>query len=308
MYQQGYFHISLQQMYYFIEVTDCRSFSIAARNLYTTQSTLSKSISALEQTLDVQLFIRNNKRLLLTKAGEHFYEKWKKILMDMEQSINECRILQGGHSHSLSIGVLDTHKTEDFLQPILLQFRQKYPEITITVHASSAQDVRKQLFNDSLDLIFTVLYDIEQLDPKEFQTFLIDECPHNVCMLKSNPLSKKEYLELEDLKNSRFVIVSPMYVPTYSGMIEDLFAGTGIQPCFFKHTNSANALPYNLLDDSDVFICDRHYKDYGNPSFVFRPVIHTKSGIIATWKQNNKNTALEFLINEIRLYCKSFYL
>ena len=53
MYQQNYLHISMQQIYYFIEVMECCSFSIAAQNLYTTQSTLSKSVSALEQTLDV---------------------------------------------------------------------------------------------------------------------------------------------------------------------------------------------------------------------------------------------------------------
>ena len=214
----------------------------------------------------------------------------------MEDSINEARTLQGGHSHSLSIGILDTYKTENFLQPLLLDFHKMHPEISLSVYTGSAQDVRRQLFNDSLDLIFTIRYDIEQLDPKEFQSLLVDECPHNICMLKTNPLAEKEYLEIGDLKDSRFVIVSPMYVPTYSSMIEDLFAGSGIQPHFFKHVANATALPYNLEDASDVFICDRNYREYGNPAYVFRPIIHSKSGVIAAWKKNNKKKTLKYLI------------
>ena len=300
MYPQDYLHINMQQIYYFTEVMECRSFSIAAQNLYTTQSTLSKSVSSLEQTLDVQLFIRNYRRLIPTEAANHLYRNWKKMLTDLESSVNECRLLQGGHAHSLSIGVLDTHKTENFLQPLLLHFRQEHPDISLSVHAGSAQDVRRQLFNDSLDLIFTVLYDMEQLNPDEFQTFLVNECPHNVCMLRTNPLAEREYLEITDLKDSHFVIVSPMYVPTYTGMIEDLCSRSGFQPHISRYTASASALPYNLLDDTDIFICDRNYKDYGNPAYAFRPVIHSKSGIVAAWKKNNKKKALKHLTEELQ--------
>ncbi|MCD7865068.1 MAG: LysR family transcriptional regulator [Clostridiales bacterium] len=104
MSQREYLRISTLQMHYFIEVASCGSFTSASQHLYTTQSTLSKTISALEKNLDVQLFIRSHKRLYLTEAGRHLYEKWKKILSELEHSVEESRILQGGHADYQSAG------------------------------------------------------------------------------------------------------------------------------------------------------------------------------------------------------------
>ncbi|MCH8038564.1 MAG: LysR family transcriptional regulator, partial [Proteobacteria bacterium] len=48
------------------------SFTKAAEELYVTQAAISHQIKALEATLDVQLFRRLNRRLMLTDAGQPY--------------------------------------------------------------------------------------------------------------------------------------------------------------------------------------------------------------------------------------------
>ncbi len=303
MSQRAYLRISTLQMHYFIEVASCGSFTSASQHLYTTQSTLSKTISALEKNLDVQLFIRSHKRLYLTEAGRHLYEKWKKILSELEHSVEESRILQGGHADTLTIGILDSYDPKRTLNPILHRFFQEYPQSNISVSACPAQEIRKQLITGNLDVAFTVLYDLEQLSEESFDSAVIGECDHSVAMLSVNPLAKKEYLHVSELKDCDFVGISPLYTPSYCGMIKDLCASHGFEPHFVRYTENAISLIYNLIHENDVFICDKYYRDYQNPSMQmvqFRPLVHTKSGIAVIWKKNNTKKELLNLIGLLR--------
>ncbi len=290
--------ISTQQMSYFLEVASCQSFTIAALHLYTTQSTLSKAISSLERTLNVQLFHRAHKRLTLTEAGKHLYERWSVLLQDIERSTDECRVLQGGFADTLSVGVLDSHNQEKVALPYLRAFKKDHPEFKFLINAYPVQEIRKRLIHGNLDVAFTVLYDMEQLEGSEFSAIRLQTFPHNVCMLSTNPLCEKEYLEISDLKDMNFIGVSPIFTPSYCGMIMDLCKTAGFSPNFVRYTSNAISLPYNLQDETDIFICDRCYSGYNteNKNIQFRPLIHTESGVSMIWKKDNENPTLKLFL------------
>ncbi len=301
--EQKYLHITMLQMQYFLEVAACSSFTKAAQLLYTTQSTLSKTISALEQTLDVTLFIRNNKQVTLTEAGRHLYDRWTVILREMEKSLDETRVLQGGHNRFLAIGILDSHNSEKITAPIVRRFLEHHPQTNISVSACQPQEIRKSLICDSLDIVFTVLYDLEQMNSSGFDSLILNECPHSVCMRSDNPLAGRETLSVADLKDSRFVGISPLYTPSYSGMVEELCAPCGFAPHYIRYAANAVSQPYNLTGPDDIFICDQNYIGYENPSMPylqFRPLENTRSGVAAIWKKDNTRKELSLFLDEIR--------
>src|SRR5690554_4268503 len=72
--------MELKDLRYFMEVVDYGSFTKAAVNTYISQPTLSKSIKKLEADLNVELFERSTRKLVLTDAGEIVYKQAAKIL------------------------------------------------------------------------------------------------------------------------------------------------------------------------------------------------------------------------------------
>lgn len=60
--------INIKQLKYFITCADAGSFSEAASVLYTTQSSVSKVIRALEEEMQASLFIRNPHGISLTQT------------------------------------------------------------------------------------------------------------------------------------------------------------------------------------------------------------------------------------------------
>ena len=62
--------MTLQQLAYFVAAVEHGSFSAAADALYIAQPSLSEQIRRLENELGVALFVRTNRRLILTEAAQ----------------------------------------------------------------------------------------------------------------------------------------------------------------------------------------------------------------------------------------------
>ena len=76
--------INIKQLKYFITCADAGSFSEAASVLYTTQSSVSKVIRALEEEMQASLFVRNPHGISLTQNGKQAYAYASRVLENVE--------------------------------------------------------------------------------------------------------------------------------------------------------------------------------------------------------------------------------
>ena len=71
--------MELEQLRMFVSAARS-GFSAAGRSLYTSRSTVSRTVSALEKELGVKLISRSNRQLALTGAGELLLEEGAELL------------------------------------------------------------------------------------------------------------------------------------------------------------------------------------------------------------------------------------
>ena len=137
----------------FITVTDRKSFSLAAQELYMTQSAISQHIHSLEAYYGVRLFDRLPRRILLTPAGEQLYHDAKEIerqSLETEKAILDMANLVRGRLHigaSLTIG-------EYLLPGILVDFNRLYPDVDITMDVFNSEQVKTLVLEGQLDVGF----------------------------------------------------------------------------------------------------------------------------------------------------------
>jgi len=79
--------INIKQLKYFITCADAGSFSEAASVLYTTQSSVSKVIRALEEEMQASLFVRNPHGISLTPNGKQAYAYASRVLENVEAMV-----------------------------------------------------------------------------------------------------------------------------------------------------------------------------------------------------------------------------
>ena len=81
--------MEIKQLKYFVVAADVGSFSEAAKVLYTTQSSISKVIGALEKELGYSLFQRESKGIALTYEGKKFHQRASRLVADFETLKND---------------------------------------------------------------------------------------------------------------------------------------------------------------------------------------------------------------------------
>ncbi len=74
--------ITIEQLTYFLNLSEYKNFSLASYELCISQSSLSKQIKSLENELNVTLFDRSTRIVSLTPAGHEFYIYAKKAVDD----------------------------------------------------------------------------------------------------------------------------------------------------------------------------------------------------------------------------------
>ena len=81
----------LSNMAVYVKVVEMGSFTAVANYLDSTVGNVSRAVSALEQLLDTRLLQRSTRRLVVTDAGQRFYQRCTAILADLDHAEAEAR-------------------------------------------------------------------------------------------------------------------------------------------------------------------------------------------------------------------------
>ena len=145
--------VKLELYRVFKEVADSGNISVAAKNLYISQSAVSQSIKQLETALQARLFARNPRGVTLTGEGQMLYQYVRSalgLLATGEDKLTQAQQLLLG---TLVIGASDT-VTSFFLTPYLDAFHRKYPCIRLKIVSGRSAKVLSMLKSGAVDIAF----------------------------------------------------------------------------------------------------------------------------------------------------------
>lgn len=141
--------VTLTQMRYALAVEETRSFRAAAERSHVSQSGLSMQIQKLEELLELRLFDRSKKPVLVTPEGEPALRQMRAVLRETErlgQVIAERDELSG----SYRLGVIPT-LASSVLPLFLREFLERYPRIELTIEELQTDAILERLRADTLD-------------------------------------------------------------------------------------------------------------------------------------------------------------
>lgn len=136
----------------FVSVVETGSFSQCARILGTSQPSVSRQISQLEEQLGIRLLQRSTRRLSLTEAGQVYYHKARSILRDVIEAGQSIRDLADKPSGLLRVSVPHTWADRK-IAPYLDRFLELYPDIRLDLECN---DTIQDMIEDRLDLVIRV--------------------------------------------------------------------------------------------------------------------------------------------------------
>lgn len=122
----------LTEMEAFAMVVDQGGFTDAAKKMGISKSAVSKHVSALEARLGARLLNRTTRRVSPTEIGLAYYDRARRVLNDAGEADALVTSMQSAPSGLLRISVA-TDFGVNHLSPVLGDFLQEYPDITVNM-------------------------------------------------------------------------------------------------------------------------------------------------------------------------------
>ncbi|ECJ2368728.1 LysR family transcriptional regulator [Salmonella enterica subsp. salamae] len=124
-----------EELAIFVAVVEGGSFSRAAERLGQANSAISRSVKKLEMKLGVNLINRTTRQLSLTEEGERYFRRVQVILQEMAAAETEILETRNTPRGLLRIDAA-TPVILHFLMPLIKPFRERYPEVTLSLVSS----------------------------------------------------------------------------------------------------------------------------------------------------------------------------
>lgn len=295
--------LTLLQIDYFLAAAKYLNFTEAAKNLYISQPALSKQIATLETEIGVQLFYRSKRDVKLTPAGNILLEELNTISSLIDEAIEKSRKSVYGEKKTINIGCIEAMDTSKFFTVIVKNFKKIYPNVNIVLERHSFKVLREKLKNGSLDIIFTLSFEVDNFQEIHWST--VYKQNSSILMGTSNPLASKENVSLEELKNEDFLTLSREESPTAFDGIVRLCKEHGFTPRIVNYLPNIESLLLCVESGLGVALVDSNIKIQNKEHFKLFPVEDDFINIIMIWKKENINPIIskytEYVLDQVDL-------
>jgi len=122
--------VDLNDLQYFVQVSQAQSFTRAAKRLGVPKSNISRAIRRLENRLGVRLVERTTRKVALTEVGEVYLSRCQRMMEEAEQADLAVGALQGKPRGTLRVGA-PVAFARSILGPVMGEFLRLYPELRL---------------------------------------------------------------------------------------------------------------------------------------------------------------------------------
>jgi LysR family transcriptional regulator, transcriptional activator of the cysJI operon len=220
----------------FVSVAELESFTRAGDQLHLTQSAVSQLIRRLEEELGEPLFVRNGRRVRLTRTGVELLPSALDIMKLRTALIDKVAPRPEDIGGGLRVGT-SSAATAYLWAKTYQAFALRYPKIDLDVRATpQTQNTVEDLLSGELDI---GVLPFPLASPRLVGKVLGH---HEALLLASpaHPLTKKGKATSADLNGARFILYE--HRMNFRALADNYFRETGINPKIVLQSNDTNLI------------------------------------------------------------------
>lgn len=189
----------LEDINMFIVLAEKKNYTAAADILYISQSSLTKRIQKLEQSIGVRLFARTTKSVELSQYGQVYYKYAKQIQTASEACTREIQDMIS-HGNSLIIGCIPSILDYDI--SVLIFRYMSSSGMQCQIKTEESEVLEKNLLEGNYDFAF--IRDVDTMLPLTSIPFARDHMM--VILPKGHPMSHRDHIYIKELREEKFLL------------------------------------------------------------------------------------------------------
>jgi len=261
--------VEYRHLRYFVAVAEELSFTRAASVLHVAQSAVSAQIRLLEDSVGVMLLERNSRRVGLTGAGRAFLLGAKRIISDLDELTKQTRRIGRAETGHLAIGFIGA-QSHEWMPLVLKRFRQKHPEVEVTLTEMVPSAQLEALSSHRLDV--GLVGPIDGKPPVGLKVECLVEEEPLVGVPSDHPLASRPFVRLAQLKDENFILTSRENAPSYRSWLARLCQQAGFSPTVVQEVDRARTGVQYVAAGFGISIFGEHVCRQPAPGVRFLPL------------------------------------
>ncbi len=194
--------MTLTQLQYAVTIAKTKSMNQAANELFVSQPALSGAMKELEEELGTQLFIRNNRGIVITTEGEEFLS-YARQMVELGNLVEERFVNKSITRKKFSVSM--QHYT--FAVEAFIELAKKFSigEYELAVHETKTHEVIENVKNYRSEIGVLYINSFNEkairkiLEEAELEFIPLYDCGICVYLSSSHPLADREKITMEEL-------------------------------------------------------------------------------------------------------------
>lgn len=219
--------MNTRQLEYIIAIAEEKNILRASEKLYISQSTLSQTLLNLEKELGTPLFIRNQRELSITEAGQYYLDSAKDIMHIKEQTYRKITNITKKEKDRYKIGISSQEGMRRFLTASGT-LQKKYPDLELYATDGSVKSLLKKINSGQFAVIIIALDSLDKLslpykvlNREEIFLTVPQNIPYDIW-------DSRKKLKWKLLKNESFILSKPE--STMRNITDHIFRQLGFSP------------------------------------------------------------------------------
>lgn len=271
-------------------ISETGNMTKAAQKLFLTQPALSHQLADIEGKLEIPLFHRTKKKMILTQAGEILLKSAEKMLLEINQVEREISKMVHGETGVLRIGTTCVLSYK-WLPNIMHQLRKIYPKVEIELKTSL--EVLEDLKNNKLDLVISTMMD----EHPNFMAVPLFKDEILITMSPQDLLTSKAFLVATDFEGTNLISYQD---PIKGDLYNDYLSPAGIEPAKLIRADQPEAAVELIKSGFGISLFPRWAITSYLKSGVLCGRSFSKQGVFLEWK------AIQLKGNKIPAYQNEF--
>lgn len=278
--------VELRLLRAFEAVAEDLHFGRAARRLYLSQPSVSRTVRDLEHALGVELFARTSREVRLTAAGETLKEELPRLLAEHERVLTHARRVGRGEAGELRVAFLAS-ATNVVLPAVVRTFRTAFPTIVLTLEET--------LDDAALEGVLARRFDVALVRTVRPQPELVFEplAREPLCVVVSadHRLAHRRRVRYEDLSEDGFILWPRRDAPESFDDIVEGCRRAGFSPNIAQEANGAYTILALVAAGVGVSVLAGSYEALRGDDVAFVPLAGRHTVLYAAWREDVASAA-----------------
>jgi LysR family transcriptional regulator for metE and metH len=269
-------HLEVRHLKLVAAVAEAGGITKAGDRLHLTQSALSHQLRDIEEKLGTHLFLRLNKKMILTQAGERLLRSAHVVLDELKRAEEDVRQIGLDREGVLRIST-ECNTCYHWLPSIFKPFNQKFPRVEVRIVVEATTRPMQALLEGKLDLaiIHARVRNRKLLVKPLFKDEMV------VIMRPDHRLAPRPYIKAEDFIDEHLLVYA---IPKEENLVfQKVLLPAGVAPKNVSQVQLTEAITEMVKAGLGISVMAKWAVAPQIESGILRAVPLTKNGFYRQW-------------------------